>query len=160
MHQFGEGTPETLYLQLLTSYASAYVTKQLSLVRTHKVRDIADNGGTYSVQTSGGVVTVSLIDCDCLFRKSILLPCRHIFALRKQLKQPLYDQSLCNSRWTSEYYQKTQRLFLDTSCAASANVHEVTSKSTRTLSQHQKYRKAVALTSELASIASEASGHH
>lgn len=159
VHQFGEGTPEMQYTQLLTSYASAYVTKQLSLV--HKVKDITDNGdSTYSVPTSGGVVNVSLVDCDCLFRKSMSLPCRHIFALRKQLDQPLYDQSLCITRWTSEYYQKTQRIFLDTSCTASFNVSKVASKPTRALSQHQKYRKAVALTSELASIASEASGNH
>lgn len=39
-------------------------------------------------------------------------------------------------------------------------VNEVSSKPTRSLSQHQKYRKALVITTELASIVSEASRNH
>ena len=39
-------------------------------------------------------------------------------------------------------------------------VSKLSSKPTCTLSQHQKYSKALVITSELASIASEASGTH
>ena len=92
----------------------------------------------------------------------MILPCRHIFALRKKLECTLYDEQLCDRRWTSEYYQDNQRMFVDVSSAASESVEvtQVTSKPARVLSQHQKYRKAVVFTSELASVISEASGIH
>lgn len=161
VQNFGKGTPEYQYSQLLTAYASSYVSKQLKLI--HKVKEIAEtrNSGIYNVETSGGVKNVSLVDYDCLFRQSMLLPCRHMFALRKKLESPLYDESLCNARWTSTYYHDNQRIFLDMSPSGSDFV-EVTqaSKPNRVSCQHQKYRKAVVLTSELASIVSEASGVH
>ena len=118
-------------------------------------------GCVYTVESSEGVKKVSVTDCDCLFRKSMMLPCRHIFALRTKLKQPLYDESLCNTRWTSSYYHRTQRIFLDASFSeATVEVTRCKTKRVRVPSQHQKYRKAAVLTSELASIASEASGVH
>ena len=156
---FDDGSPEKLYSQLLTHYASDYVLKQLGLV--HKVK-IKKNGRAYIIESSEGVKQVSVTDCGCLFRKSMLLPCRHIFALRLKLKQPLFLESLCNIRWTSTYYQRTQRIFLEasfpdftteiTQCRAKHSKHAP--------SQHQKYKKAAILTSELASLASEACGIH
>ena len=52
------GSPESLYSELLTFYASAYVTKQLAIL--HKVK------------------LVSALHCDCTFRTSMMLPFRHI----------------------------------------------------------------------------------
>jgi zinc finger SWIM domain-containing protein 3 len=162
VQNFGIGSPEYQYSQLLTSYASSYVSRQLNLV--HKVKEItaSEDGTLYTVETSGGVKNVSLHDCDCLFSKSMLLPCRHIFALRRKLGTPLFDESLCNIRWTSKYYRENQRMFLDVSWSSSDSVQvtQATSKPSRVLSQHQKYRKAIVLTSDLASILSEASGIH
>lgn len=160
VNRFEDQSPEKLYCRLLTTYASSYVLKQLELIS--KVKKICQaNSGNYSVETSEGVRSVSVMDCGCLFRKSMMLPCRHIFALREILRQPLYSEDLCNSRWTAKYYHETQRIFLNTSIpTTSFEVNEVKTKQSRTLSQHQKYKKAALLTSELASIASEASGVH
>lgn len=163
VQNFGKGSTEYQYSQFLTAYASSYVIKQLSLTPKVKEIDTTENSDIFNVQTSEGVKNVSLADCDCLFRKSMVLPCRHIiFALRKKLKIPLYDEQLCDTRWTSVYYHDNQRIFLDMS-PSDSNIVEVTqvaSKPTRVLSQHQKYRKAVVHTSELASVMSESSGVH
>lgn len=159
VYRYDDGSPEKLYSQLLTSYASAYVNKQIMLIA--KVKEFNENGAVYTIETSEGVKNVSVMECDCLFRTSMMLPCRHILALRKKLCEPLYDEDLCNNRWTSKYYHETQRIFLDRSASASTALQVTQATSKRSiLSQHQKYRKAVVLTSELASIASEASGVH
>ena len=69
-----------------------------------------------------------------------------------------FDQELCDVRWTSSYYRENQRIFMETSPSSTdVTVNKVSSKPTRSLSQHQKYRKALVITTELASIVSEAS---
>ena len=79
-----------------------------------KVKEITETSGIYHVHASEGVIDVGLTDCTCLFRKSMLLPYRHnMFALRKKLEEPLYDERICNIRWTSAYYHDNQRIFLD-----------------------------------------------
>ena len=117
---FSKNSPETQYSELLTSYASAYVTKQLSLIQ--KVKNFNKCQGIYTVETTEDIKNVSTEDCDCLFRKSMMLPCRHIFALRKNLEMPLYDEALCDNRWTSEYYKETQRIFLNLTSQSSCSV--------------------------------------
>ena len=67
---FDDGSPEKLYSQLLTHYASDSV---LRLV--HKVK-IKKNGRAYIIESSKGVKQVSVTDCGCLFRKLMLLPSR------------------------------------------------------------------------------------
>lgn len=155
---FAPDSPEGEYSKLLTSYASPKVIKQIELVSN--VKEIKEVGDQYSVETSEGPKFVSPEDCECIFRKSMLLPCRHMFALRSKLGQPLYDSDLCDKRWTSAYYRSTQRLFSSTSPNPELLVTESSYKGRRKLSQHEKFRKAVALTSELASIASMASNVH
>ena len=80
---FEKGSPEAKYYEVLTSYASAFVTKQLNLAK--RLTDIvACDDGSYQVQD---VKPVSMNHCACLFRQSMLLPCWHIFA-------SLYDENL------------------------------------------------------------------
>ena len=109
VHTFATDSPEGEYSKLLTSYASPLVVKQIELAK--KVKVIKEVGDQYSVEASEGPKCVSPVDCECIFRKSMLLPCRHIFALRSKLGQPLYESDLCDKQWTSAYYQSTQRLF-------------------------------------------------
>ena len=46
---FNSGSPESLYSELLTSYASAYVTKQLAIL--HKVKLVSIMSDACTVQT-------------------------------------------------------------------------------------------------------------
>ena len=78
---FNSGSPESLYSELLTSYASAYVTKQLAIL--HKVKLVSIMSDACTVQASEGIKTVTALHCDCTFRTSMMLPCWHIFAVRK-----------------------------------------------------------------------------
>ena len=97
---------------------------------------------------------------DGVFRKSMLLPCRHMFALRSKLGQPLYQADICDKRWTTAYYRSTQRLFFTPNSNPSLFVAQSNSRKQHKLSQHEKYREAVVLTSQLASVTSMASNVH
>lgn len=151
-------SPEGEYSKLLTSYASEYVVKQLGLI--DKVKDIKDDNGEYSVETSEGVRVVTITSCQCIFNQSMLLPCRHILALRRKLGEPLFAPGLCDQRWTAAYYKATQRLFSSSSAEPSLELVTSSKEHQRKLSQHQKFRKASILTNQLASVASEASNVH
>jgi len=157
VHPFPSDSPESEYSKLLTSYASTFVLKQLKLAE--KVKQIEENGEQFTVETSEGQKVVSPSDCSCIFRTAMMLPCRHMFALRNELHQPLFDADLCDKRWTSAYYRATQRIFSKSS-PQPILVTTASKEHCRKLSQHEKFRKASILTSELASVASEASHVH
>lgn len=87
-----------------------------------------------------------------------ILPCRHnMIALRMKLKEPLFNPTLCKERWTCAYYRSTQRFFSTFSSQSHLNMRDSKKRKCH-LSQHEKYRKALLHTSELASVASTA-GH-
>ena len=146
---FKDDSPENDYSKLLTSYAAEFVHKQLKL--TGKVKE-----GQYMVDTSEGSKVVTSTTCGCIFHMSMLLPCRHIFALRCKNDETLFDPVLCDKRWTTTYYRSTQRLFLTSSSQPAVQVMTYSKQHRKKLSQHQKFRKASILTTELASVASEA----
>ena len=154
---YREDSPQCMYSRLLTSYAATFVHKQLDMAS--KVSSITEENGIHIVNTSEGRKHVTESSCECLFFNSMLLPCRHIFALRSKLGLSLYDSDLCNVRWTTAYYRSTHRIF--SSFSADCGVALTSSKQQRrVLSQHQKFRKASILASELATIASYASKAH
>ena len=158
VYPFAADSPEMEYSKLLTSYASQFVLQQMKLVE--KVKPICgDDNEIFMVQTSEGPKTMTISDCECTFYRSMSLPCRHIFALRAKLEVPLFDPDMCNERWTSAYYRATQRLF-SASSAQPILATTVSKEHRRKLSQHEKFRKASLLSSELASVASEASTVH
>ena len=125
-----------------------------------KVQEIKDIDGQYFIQTSEGEKCVGMSDGNCIFRKSMLLPCRHIFALRNKLEQPLFSEDTCDKQWTASYYRSTQRLFSSSHSESGLVLTESSCNGARKLSQHEKYRKATLVTSELASVASTASSFH
>lgn len=157
VNPFHESSPQHLYSQLLTNYAAEFVHKQLKVAE--KVSGFVEDNGEYVIQTSEGLKKVGLSICECVFNKSMLLPCRHIFALRRELDEPLYDASICDQRWTSAYYKSTQRIFSSQSIQPTLVVKS-SKKHVRKLTQHQKFREASIITAELASVTCFASSIH
>ena len=79
---FSENSDERRYCQLLTSYASSFAVKQLKLV--DKVKEIQRKDEKYVVETNDGIKTVSECSCECVFHKSMKLPCRHSYVFTKK----------------------------------------------------------------------------
>ena len=89
------------------------------------------------------------------FLKLHHLPCRHIFAVRQYLKIDLFNNHLCASRWTREYFQKSHRVFCSHVCNVSeVNVSTINS-SAKILSQQGNYRKVYSIALKLANLASD-----
>ena len=154
---FNDDSPESHYSKFLSNYATQFVHKQLHLA--HKVSAITADGDSYLVDTTEGQKKLTTFSCEYIFNKSMRLPCRHIFALRNKLDQPLFDVTLCDKRWSATYYRSTHRMF--SGCSADAPMVTVTSeKHQQALSQHQKFREASLITTELASLASMVSNVH
>ena len=155
---FKDDSPESHYSKFLSSYAAQFVHKQLHLA--HKVSTITANGECYVVDTTEGQTNLTPSTCECIFNKSMLLPCRHIFALRIKLDQPLFDTALCDKRWSVAYYQSTHKLFFEQSAADLSTLTVTSEKHHQALSQHQKFHEASLITTELASLASMVSNIH
>lgn len=162
---------ELHYFNTCTPFAFHHIQKQLSLQeKTGKILE-KKSSEFYVVESKSGNIQVSPDKCQCAFFTSMHLPCKHIFGLRKQLKYPLYCNSLCDKRWTKDHYFTSHRIFK--SCEEEPLFHQVdelpedprhtitvgTCKANRVLSQHDKYRKAFEVTQTLASLASEVSGN-
>ncbi len=98
------------YIQYLTPYAYKFVAKQMEL--KSKVKLTSDNG-QFSVSTSEGTKKVNEVTCECMSYQSMKLPCRHVLAVRVNLGFDLFDEDLCDNRWSLSYYKSKQRIFLD-----------------------------------------------
>ncbi|XP_028417229.1 zinc finger SWIM domain-containing protein 3-like [Dendronephthya gigantea] len=161
---YAEGTAEAKYMKVLTPYAFGFVMQQLELAA--KVKSIrrkdSEAATEFEVDASSGKLTVSDCNCECMFFTAMMLPCRHIFAVRRNLEKDAFDISICATRWTISYYKSKH--YVLKSCdgkkfcstpdeAAPLCIEQHTKK--RILSQHEKYRKAFATCQTLASCVSE-----
>ena len=59
----------------------------------------------YDVKSVSFAITVSksMTECSCLTYCNFGLPCRHIFACRKQFRSTVYDETLIPDRWRKEF---------------------------------------------------------
>ena len=80
-----------------------------------------------------------------------------MFSLRKQLGISLFDASICDKCWTSEYYHGIHRgYFLNFHMDHQLPLQRLKSHHVARLSQHEKFKKANICTNELAAVMSEA----
>lgn len=124
------------YMKYLTPYAYKFVAKQIELKAKVKLPD-CDVDEQINITTSEGSVSVTSSTCQCIAWKSMRLPCRHILATRESLGMDLFDQSLCDRRWSADYYKSKQRIFLtEEECSPSdVSVVSFSAPKKKTLSQ-------------------------
>ena len=126
------------------------------------------NTHVYILNTSEGAIEVTTDRCTCYTFTSMKIPCRHIFALRKELGEALYSPKLCDKRWTKKHYSNCHRIFnhnndemevddYDILCGDSITIEKEQHRA-RVLSQQEKYKKAFVVAQKIASITSEACG--
>ncbi|XP_043267667.1 uncharacterized protein [Venturia canescens] len=101
--------------------------------------------------------------CHCEVWTSSLLPCRHIFAVRKHFGMPLFAEELCNQRWTRQYVMENHRSFNQSGLQIQKtvdspvpSVHTVISK--KPVSVQDKRRKITPFAKQLIDLASNACG--
>ena len=97
------------YMKYLTPYAYQFLAKQMELKKKVKLQPQED--GAFEAISSEGLITVTGTTCQCTSWKSMKLPCRHILMARSNLGMSLYDEALCDKRWSTAYYKLNQRIF-------------------------------------------------
>lgn len=143
----------------LTSYAAKYVVKQLSASEQINT-DSFQNIENIEYETKSGNLSLTRSTCSCCFSTSMRLPCRHIFAFRSFLNLPVFDVTLCDTRWLKQYCHQTQRVFKPTKSVSDSSFNIIHSpcRSDKKLNQNERFRKANQTCIKLASLASEVGG--
>ena len=142
-------TDEMQYASLLTPYAFDRVAEQAVLRKKVVIKD-------NTIASLEGALVVDKFSCQCSIWTMFHLPCRHIFAIRATNGFNLYDKNLVAIRCTLDFaflshsHSATQDKpsIVDHSSTAAETAHN-------RLPGHQKYRKALKVCQELASLASE-----
>ena len=95
----------------LTISTPNFVLKQLTLAEkdVYEFIPIVGYAGIFHALTSQGRIEVSHFRCSWCFFQSMNLPCRHIFHLCQSTGVSLYDNNICDSRWTNSYYRSTHK---------------------------------------------------
>ena len=158
---FASDSAEHHYMGILTPYALSFVVRQIELADKVKIK--SEFEGSFEIEsTTQCSVTATCCECNCSFRKTMQLPCRHIFAIRRKCEIPIFDPNLCSVRWTLRYYKSSNHVLCDNplpdyrDAESSVDVSVVHPISRPILSQQEKYRKAFHVSQKLASLASEA----
>lgn len=99
--------------------------------------------------------------CSCAFFRSMKLPCKHIFKKREQKNLSLFDPTICDNRWTRNYYIKSHVIFNTLSndqvqCSSLSITHQP-EQSTRCLTSHEKFRRASMYSTKISEILSTVS---
>ncbi|ELT97511.1 hypothetical protein CAPTEDRAFT_213139 [Capitella teleta] len=144
---------KSLYAAQLTPYALSFVIRELSLREKVKVDQV---DGVWKIEDRA--LETTPISCNCGFRSAIGLLCRHILKLRDSMGENTFAEELIAERWTRRYYYRNHR-----SCIAAPTALASTSLTTSRLghrarvnvAEHERYRTALEVTRELASLLSE-----
>lgn len=149
------------YMNLLTNYSFDYVHKQINSIEKVKIMNKSDNG-FFEVSCSNRNTLTTAESCQCGDFSSMLLPCRHIFAVRKHQHIPLFSKDLCHIRWTRSYYLTKQRVGVVNS-NITANISCTVSRKQKILTLTEKRKAAIAITNslvELLSLSSNSEFNH
>ncbi|XP_071963768.1 zinc finger SWIM domain-containing protein 3-like [Antedon mediterranea] len=152
------GSAEEKYKALLTPYAFMYVMQQLEELPNNVIVVEEHPDGRYSIELESSHLNVSTSDCECVFRSAMQLPCRHIFAVRSIEGQDLFDEELCNPRWSIEYYKEKHALNdeIESSIYNLDNeVVEEAQQEVTIITQAEKYHKAFMVCENLSTLVSK-----
>jgi len=155
------------YQTLVTPFALKYVLEQYECSSKYNLDNSNFNGRLYQSKNKNTNTKTTESKCNCIFFKSIVLPCRHIFAVRTHIGSNLYDPSLIKTRWLlSVYKTNICKISLNNRSTVeqrktSPTVISVCIKTDhRKLTQGTKYKRAKEICSEIASSVSLIGSRH
>ena len=154
-----------------TQYAADTIIAQLKLAHSIKYEISTDDVDQYTLTSTGSnihEVKLKVNLCSCSFKRTLMMPCRHIFAVRLSLNIPVFTEDMVAVRWQKSY-QSTDMFDQSTYTNGDYDPDPLTEQvdqvrvstlSTRnklsgTLARNQKFRKMLSLGQKLATISSE-----
>lgn len=94
--------------------------------------------------------------CSCGFFKTMQLPCRHIFQLRKTSNLDLFETNLCALRWSKQYYYAAHPA-LNSVNQTNPNYTAMNCTVVRVPEEIEKYKSAAKLTKDINGLISSLS---
>ena len=149
-----------------TQYASNLMSQQLQLAQTVKYQISAEDVDQYVLTVNeSNIHRVNVIDniCSCSFKRTLMMPCRHVFALRMYLKMVVFTEDMVATRWLKSYQASivtddssyhNSHMISEHNQVQVCSIQANTTLSTA-LSHNQKYKKMRSLTDKLSLITSE-----
>ena len=115
------------FVHLLTDQGYKIILPQFERYDSIDLEKIGTSEGTsmFLLYSYKGQFKVTSTSCTCGFTTSSPLPCRHVFAARKELGLPLFASELCHERWTRDFYRKHQRAFKNLEILKDQSSHKV-----------------------------------
>jgi zinc finger SWIM domain-containing protein 3 len=144
------GTIQHEFSNIVTSLALDFVLQQLE--EAEKLNIVSEND-LQMAEIGGHLEVINENDCQCIFKKSMGLSCKHIFAVRKIKGLPLVSAECIASRWLKENAMQNHRLFQQV--ATSESTFSVGLVYKRPLTSVEKFRRANRLCQRLAQLAAE-----
>ena len=89
-----------------TQYASNLMSQQLQLAQTGKYQISAEDVNQYILTVNeSNIHQVNVIDsiCFCSFKRTLMMPCCHVFTLRMYLKMTVFTEDMVATRWLKSY---------------------------------------------------------
>ena len=89
-----------------TQYASNLMSKQLQLAQIVKYQISAEDVNQYVFTVNeSNIHQVNVIDntCSCSFKRTLMMPCHHVFALHMYLKMVVFTEDMVATRWLKSY---------------------------------------------------------
>ncbi|XP_065645410.1 uncharacterized protein LOC124812707 isoform X2 [Hydra vulgaris] len=142
------------FSQILTPYAQTFVASQFQ--EALDVNPIEENGHL-TLEILGHQVLISEHRCQCIFFKSMALPCKHMFVARQVKHLPLFSYDGIGVRWLKAHAIENHRLFQHQNENLSHLGLGVVKE--RSLTQSEKFKKAYRLSQRLAQLVSESSNN-
>ncbi|KAG8171930.1 hypothetical protein JTE90_004910 [Oedothorax gibbosus] len=152
---FPPDSAENLYQNLLLPYPFSQLLKQLDKSRNPKVTHENDLGN-FSYSYLEKEYALSPVSCQCLWFKSMRMPCQHILSVRRKLGIEVFDPELCDQRWIRSNYMAVHRAFADHN---TEQPHfDISTKVSVPKTCTERYKRLMPLVQKIADVASGFTG--
>ena len=147
------------YSRLLTPFAFKHVKQQFQ-VRDKVIFSPHEAQGQKMISSKRGDFITDVDDCPCHFRTSMLLPCRHIFAVREAEEIDMFSSELCAQRWHVDYFTENHYAFEKTDGGLNSTetflieIEDVERERGRSLTEQEKFAKALKVAQDSARVMS------
>ena len=143
------------YEERFIDYAYKKVAKHLRNSEYVTLRTRNDQYKECTIRYLEETIYVTPQSCSCFEFWSIMIPCEHIFAVRRHYEMPLFSEDLCNERWKKDV--STCTTLPNSESPITNQIHCTSIKRLKTLSIGQKRQQLQIITNEIISVVSEQS---
>lgn len=107
------GACEQKYIVYLTAFGYSLIKQNFE---TFKFIDLVETNvkdQSCIINSGSRKLKVTPNSCECHDFKTLTLPCRHIFKVRNHFEMALFNENLCNPRFTKSYVKTNNRVFVE-----------------------------------------------